>query len=174
MSSWLFAAATASRLLLSVLFPDLPDLLTARVEVSTPITSFKRCKTSFLSFHSSPMAHPPLTCNTSAGRCFPLQEWLFSIRRRGIPPSQYSSPFTLPSSSSLILEIQAPALLPILGFLPDYRSYPLLMILLYTAFDLLSANALLLIARHGESTSSRYFESRRKDLRWSPFAVAAA
>ncbi|PWY67047.1 GPI transamidase component PIG-U [Aspergillus eucalypticola CBS 122712] len=37
-----FGGALALRLLLSVLFPSLPDLLTGRVEVSTPVTSFKR------------------------------------------------------------------------------------------------------------------------------------
>jgi hypothetical protein len=40
----LFGAAAAVRLLLFTSFPGLPDLLTARVEISTPVTSFKRCK----------------------------------------------------------------------------------------------------------------------------------
>jgi phosphatidylinositol glycan class U len=39
----LFGAAAAVRLLLFTGFPGLPDLLTARVEISTPVTSFKRC-----------------------------------------------------------------------------------------------------------------------------------
>ncbi|TGO30364.1 hypothetical protein BPAE_0006g01040 [Botrytis paeoniae] len=38
----LFGAAAAVRLLLFASFPGLPDLLTARVEISTPVTSFKR------------------------------------------------------------------------------------------------------------------------------------
>ncbi|KAI9807878.1 MAG: hypothetical protein M1825_005184 [Sarcosagium campestre] len=38
----LFGAAVAVRLLLFTVFPSLPDLLTARVELSTPVTSFKR------------------------------------------------------------------------------------------------------------------------------------
>ncbi|RAR01166.1 CDC91 cell division cycle 91-like protein [Stemphylium lycopersici] len=38
----LFAAAAAGRLLLFTLFPALPVLLAGRVEVSTPVTSFKR------------------------------------------------------------------------------------------------------------------------------------
>lgn len=37
-----FSAAFVLRLLLWVLFPSLPDLLTGRVEVSTPVNSFKR------------------------------------------------------------------------------------------------------------------------------------
>ncbi len=39
-----FGAAVALRLLLTTLFPGLPDLLTGRVEVSTPVSSFKRCE----------------------------------------------------------------------------------------------------------------------------------
>ncbi|XXH05451.1 mRNA-binding ribosome synthesis protein nop7 [Hypoxylon texense] len=38
----LYAAAALLRLLLFALFPGLPELLTARVEISTPVTSFKR------------------------------------------------------------------------------------------------------------------------------------
>ncbi|KAF2032291.1 PIG-U-domain-containing protein [Setomelanomma holmii] len=37
-----FAAAAAIRLILPTVFPALPDLLSGRVEVSTPVTSFKR------------------------------------------------------------------------------------------------------------------------------------
>ncbi|OQE39215.1 hypothetical protein PENCOP_c007G01227 [Penicillium coprophilum] len=37
-----FGAAFVLRLLLACLFPSLPDLLTGRVEVSTPVNSFKR------------------------------------------------------------------------------------------------------------------------------------
>ncbi len=40
----LYLAAAALRLLLFVAFPGLPDLLTGRVEISTPVTSFKRRK----------------------------------------------------------------------------------------------------------------------------------
>ena len=39
----LFGAAAAVRLLLFTVFPALPTLLDGRVEVSTPVTSFKRC-----------------------------------------------------------------------------------------------------------------------------------
>lgn len=38
----MFGAAFALRLILILLFPGLPDLLTGRVEVSTPVSSFKR------------------------------------------------------------------------------------------------------------------------------------
>lgn len=39
----LFSTAAALRILLALTFPTLPDLLTARVEISTPVNSFKRC-----------------------------------------------------------------------------------------------------------------------------------
>ncbi|KAK4696730.1 GPI-anchor transamidase subunit U, partial [Lecanoromycetidae sp. Uapishka_2] len=39
----LYGFAAALRLLLFFAFPSLPDLLTGRVEISTPVTSFKRC-----------------------------------------------------------------------------------------------------------------------------------
>ena len=39
----LFSTAAALRILLVVAFPGLPDLLTGRVEISTPVNSFKRC-----------------------------------------------------------------------------------------------------------------------------------
>ena len=44
----LLAAAAVLRLGLCVIFPELPNLLTSRVEISTPVTSFKRCKSAFL------------------------------------------------------------------------------------------------------------------------------
>jgi phosphatidylinositol glycan class U len=39
----LFSTAALLRILLALTFPDLPDLLTGRVEISTPVNSFKRC-----------------------------------------------------------------------------------------------------------------------------------
>ena len=39
----LVASAAALRLLLVVAFPALPDLLTLRAEISTPVNGFKRC-----------------------------------------------------------------------------------------------------------------------------------
>lgn len=44
----LFISAAALRILLVVVFPSLPDLLTGRVEISTPVNSFKRCTSSLL------------------------------------------------------------------------------------------------------------------------------
>jgi len=39
----LYGGAALLRFLLFILFPSLPVLLGSRVEISTPITSFKRC-----------------------------------------------------------------------------------------------------------------------------------
>lgn len=39
----LFTSAALLRLLLAVAFPALPDLLTLRAEISTPVNGFKRC-----------------------------------------------------------------------------------------------------------------------------------
>jgi len=39
----LYAGAAVLRLAIFSLLPALPDLLTGRVEISTPVTSFKRC-----------------------------------------------------------------------------------------------------------------------------------
>lgn len=44
----LFTAAAALRLGLFVIFPGLAELLLGRVEVSTPVTSFKRCMLHYL------------------------------------------------------------------------------------------------------------------------------
>ena len=38
----LFSTAAVLRLLLALIFPALPDLLTGRVEISSPVNSFKR------------------------------------------------------------------------------------------------------------------------------------
>ena len=46
-----FAGAALLRLVLFLAFPGLPDLLTGRVEISTPVTSFKRCKRATSSRH---------------------------------------------------------------------------------------------------------------------------
>lgn len=39
----LFSAAVTLRITLALAFPGLPDLLTGRAEISTPVNSFKRC-----------------------------------------------------------------------------------------------------------------------------------
>ena len=39
----LYIVAANLRLVVFLLFPGIPDLLTRQVEVSTPLSSFKRC-----------------------------------------------------------------------------------------------------------------------------------
>lgn len=41
--SCLFTTAALLRVFLALIFSALPDLLTLRVEISTPVSSFKRC-----------------------------------------------------------------------------------------------------------------------------------
>ncbi|KAE8382982.1 GPI transamidase subunit PIG-U [Aspergillus bertholletiae] len=83
-----FAGALALRLLLLVLFPSLPDLLTGRVEVSTPISSFKRLQEGLFLytrnvspydggvFHQAPLLLPVFALLPNA-REFPLPTALF-------------------------------------------------------------------------------------------------
>jgi phosphatidylinositol glycan class U len=68
---------------------------------------------------------------------------------------------------------QAPLLLPLFSLLPDPQSYPIATNLLYTAVDLLSANALAQIADSGQNVATRLFTSSRRHLRWSSLAIAA-
>jgi phosphatidylinositol glycan class U len=39
----LYVIAANLRLVVFLIFPGIPDLLTGQVEVSTPVSSFKRC-----------------------------------------------------------------------------------------------------------------------------------
>ncbi|KAB8074821.1 GPI transamidase subunit PIG-U [Aspergillus leporis] len=83
-----FAGALALRLLLLVLFPSLPDLLTGRVEVSTPVTSFKRLQEGLFLytrnvspydggvFHQAPLLLPILALLPNA-KDFPLPTAVF-------------------------------------------------------------------------------------------------
>jgi len=58
----LYLAAAALRLLLFVAFPGLPDLLTGRVELSTPVTSFKRCTSTSPFEHELEIARRAIRC----------------------------------------------------------------------------------------------------------------
>ncbi|KAI9797708.1 MAG: hypothetical protein M1833_005369 [Piccolia ochrophora] len=128
----LFAAATVLRLFLAIAFPALPELLAGRVEISTPVTSFKR-----------------------------LQEGVF-LYTHNVPPYDGG------------IFHQAPLFLPLFALLPSYASQSLAVTVLYTAIDILSANALMNIAESGESRSTRLFTSPRQDVKWTAEAVGAA
>lgn len=57
----IYVGAALLRLLLTVVFPGLPDLLTGRVEISTPVTSFKRCKCADRFHHPTQLVKLPNT-----------------------------------------------------------------------------------------------------------------
>jgi len=81
----LFGSAAAVRLLLPWAFPGLPDLLSGRVELSTPVTGFKRCmRLPTPPSHKESRAELPFYY--SAGRSFSIQPWPITIRRRCLPP----------------------------------------------------------------------------------------
>lgn len=54
----LYVGAAVLRLAIFTLIPGLADLLTARVEISTPVTSFKRCKPPFAPLPALPASKP--------------------------------------------------------------------------------------------------------------------
>lgn len=69
---------------------------------------------------------------------------------------------------------QAPLLLPLFSLLPDLKSWPIFVNLLYILIDLVSAAALVQIAESGESSQSKQFTSPRRDRRVSGFLAATA
>jgi phosphatidylinositol glycan class U len=143
----LFAAAAAVRLLLSAVFPALPELLAGRVEVSTPVTSFTRCMCMRLD-----------SVDSTDSRL--VQEGVF-LYTHNVSPYDGG------------VYHQAPLLLPLFSLLPDPARAPLATNMLYTAVDLLSANALAQVAESGFASVTRLFASPRKELRWSSMAIAA-
>lgn len=145
----LFGAAAAVRLILFTGFPSLPNLLAGRVEVSTPVSSFKRCS-------STADASEESTALTKLA----VLEGVF-LYTHDVSPYDGG------------VFHQAPLLLPLFSLMPNPTSHPFAANLLFTAIDLLSANALMKIADTGASVSSRLFTSPRKDLRWSNIAIGA-
>jgi len=69
---------------------------------------------------------------------------------------------------------QAPFLLTLFSLLPNSTNHPFATNLLYIVVDLLSADALMEIAKSGEAGSSKLFKSPRRDKKWSSYAIAAA
>ena len=145
----LYIAALAIRLLLSTAFPLVTELLTGRVEISTPVTSYKRREYP----QSATKIKYPLTT-----LCEKVQEGLYLY-------THHVSPY-----DGGVFH-QAPLLLPLFALLPKQR---VVTHLLYIVLDLLSANALMSIADTGESSSSKLFTSPRRGARWSSVAVGAA
>ena len=143
----LYGCAAALRLLPFFAFPSLPDLLTGRVEISTPVTSFKRCKC-YVFFMR-------VVANGET-----VQEGLF-LYTHNVSPYDGG------------VFHQAPLLLPLFALIPS-PIFPALTSLLYVALDILCAEALIQIADSGESACARLFISPRKDIRWDSVAVGAA
>jgi len=81
----LFGSAAAVRLLLPWAFPGLPDLLSGRVELSTPVTGFKRCMR-LLTPRSQKESRAELPFCYSAGRSVSIRPRIVPLRRRCLPP----------------------------------------------------------------------------------------
>lgn len=171
---WLvFGAAAAVRLVLAIAFPELPDLLSGRVEISTPITSFKRCaligeatsaswsSIRLLAFANGQQYRKDFSSITME---FPLTMGASSTRY-----TQYIRCDTM----TFIDVRKAPLFLPLFSLLPGDRTFHLTSTLLYTILDIMSANALIQVSETQVASSSHYFTSPRADRRWSSIAVAA-
>ncbi len=174
----LIAAATIGRILVFAFFPQLPELLTGQVEVSTPVSSYKRCRSYTISSHVSQLIilqYKKVYSYTSA-MCPPTRV-VSSIRYNFTKLVSMSIPLTFIGS-------QAPLLLPFFSLLPGQSQMPLATGLLYTLMDLANANAIAKIAYSGEAVSSRLFTSPRRETRldgaalsiaylFNPFTIAA-
>lgn len=143
----LFGAAAVLRLVLFTAFPTLPDTLTGRVEISTPVTSFKRRK------HYGEVV-------VTGSNCLLVQEGLF-LYNHNVSPYDGG------------VYHQAPLLLPFFSLLPNNATWPIFTNIIYILVDLLSALALMKIAESGESVSTKHYTSPRKDRRWSSTKIAA-
>ena len=133
------------RLFLFAAFPSLPDLLGHRVEISTPVTSFKR-----------------------------LQEGHF-LYTHGLSPYDggvYHQVRLLSKATlqSLIESFKAPLLLAFFSSIPASTA---VINLVYILADISSALSLVEIAQSGVSAVSRLHTSNRKELSWPAWAVAA-
>jgi len=147
----IFGAAVAIRLILFQAFPSLPTILANRVEISTPVSSYKRRKLDTQLNHGR---------NAWTNLIFVVLEGVF-LYTHNIPPYDGG------------VFHQAPLLLPLFSILEPFKN-DLATAVLYIALDLLGANALMAIADTGEASSTRLYTSQRKDLRYSSASVAAA
>lgn len=142
-----FGSAAVLRALLFFAFPSLPDLLTGRVEISTPITSFKRRKL------PSRLSCSVTNGKSSTRRSLPLYSQCLSLRWRRLLPSASLAP-TFRTHPSLLSSLVTS--------------------LLYILLDLLCAHFLIQIAESNESRQTRLFQSPRRELKWDGVTVAAA
>lgn len=138
--------ALALRLAIFFLFPSIPQTLANRVEISTPVTGYKR-----------------------------LQEGLF-LYKHGVSPydggvfHQVGCPISGPLAYQLTCAFQAPLLLAFFSTFPSQ----IFINLVYTLADISSALSIAAIASSGIAASSPLYTSPRKSLQWPPWRVAAA
>ena len=171
----LFGAAIAVRVALSTVFPSLPDLLTGRVEISTPVTSFKRCEP-----RGSDGLQLFLEAYADNLWPFTVQEGLFLYTHHLSPYDggvYHQVSFLRPASDEQPpdqLLTQAPLLLSLFALFPNINKYPFPTNALYIVLDILCANALMSIADSGVSVSSYSFTSSRKSVRWSSIGIGSA
>ena len=153
----LFFCAAAIRVGLAIAFPGLPDLLTGRVEVSTPVNSFKRRMSM-----SSPNQWSPAEDRANSEDSYIVQEGLF-LYDHGLDPYDGG------------IFHQAPLLLPLFSLLPSRATAlgRLVSVLLYTSLDVLIASNLYDIAASGAPHTSRLYVSPRKVRSWQPTSVVA-
>lgn len=98
----LYLAAAVLRLVLFFAFPGLPELVAGRVEVSTPVTSFKRCMAPLfrqVHLHSSGRADH----RDSTRGPFPLQPQCFALRWWRLPPSAPAAARSIPPAELRLL-----------------------------------------------------------------------
>lgn len=144
----LLGAAVCLRLALFLVFPALPTVLTNRVEVSTPVTSFKRCK----------YLHRGHDRDATIADIRIVQEGVF-LYSHNINPYDGG------------VFHQAPLFLTLFSVLDPF-AYPLAVDLVYILCDLFGAIALMRIAETGEAYASRLYKSPRSE-RYSSTAIAA-
>lgn len=99
----LFLAAAALRLVLFFAFPGLPELVAGRVEVSTPVNSFKRCKCYTPPLESIHLGLRGADPRNSTRRPFPLQPQRIALRWRRLPPSTAAAAALLPPPEFRVL-----------------------------------------------------------------------
>jgi hypothetical protein len=109
---------------------SLPDLLSSRLEISTPITSFKRCTSLPSSF----------TYNNSKRGIVPLRTWCPSLQWRSVSSGQFTQLWRF-------YILQAPLLLAFLSLTTSLIPSPELAIsAIFSLMDLLAARFLTMIS----------------------------
>lgn len=144
----IFAGAAAVRLGLAIAFPALPDFLSGRVEIATPVTGFKR-RMAIHHNHTEYITYYIV-----------VQEGLF-LYNHGVSPYDGG------------VFHQAPLLLSFFSLFPDIARSPVPTVAVYALLDIMSANALIQTTTSDAAVASSSFISPRRDRKWTSTAVAA-